>query len=328
MFWLYNFIILFIFIGIFIYFIKNILVVLEKKYTLSFIDEHFLIKEILSFDFVCALLQIGICMILMYSKAPIKKVFKGESALITDIATKILLLYTFAIIFVSGFIISFSTQYVWPLWYIIGYLALTTGALSWFLLFFLMVVSDDPGYKKAKPYFYKINEMNYEAFKNNFIQSLHFQFHFDGTFKRKSYAIEYYISQEDYNYIFAFLHLKTLSSSLANYYYNEGIFSFGEYLNSMQQINLRKKTRIVYFFVVDHENNAFTRLANASVNYQSQFNVIHALVNLEKQELYVGSMKSKAKTKLNDYNALKDIITTGLSKVIDERYGDLNEKDM
>lgn len=323
-----NIFVLLTYILIFIFLLYDVNHTNKLNYDLSNFNQNMPFFFIMIFIIsVPAIEYISLMVFSNLKKNSIKIIFKEKLAKISDTIAKILLLYIPIPFFLGIFLLSKTNENPSIFSYIICYMILLNASFSISLFFFLIQVSDEPGYEISKPYFYKTNELTYEKIKEDFIKELKTPITASGKFTRKSYTIDYYICEEQFNYIYAFIHLKTLSSSLANYYYNEGIFSFGEHLHEKKQMNINARTRIVYFFIVDKENITFEKLKNASSRYQRQFNMFHVLINLNKQELYISTLKSHSKNKQKEYKEVKNILDECLTSIIDERYGDLNAKD-
>lgn len=325
--WLINILVLILYVMIHIHLIICLINYQNLDHNLEYFTKGIPFSWVTTFLVILPIIQLLATQIFSsLHKNPIKKVISGKYANISEVLCKILLLYVFFTFFTSMFFTVHAYNNSLLQQYLIGYTLLATNSLGLFLLFLTVLISEDSGYKTAKPLFYKINPLNYEEIKQECTSHLMQKIRFTGQFIRKTYTIDYYITEEKVNYIYAFIHVKKLSSSLANYYYNEGIYSFGEYLNNKNQMDVKKQTRIIYFFVVDEENTTFGKLKNATAQYQRQFNMMHVLINLNKQELYISTLKSISKSKQREYMEMKNSCFASLSTIIDERFGDLNEK--
>lgn len=294
-----------------------------------FVNSRFLSSRILeSFkfgsDFIVAFLVIGFLLNMFVFNGEVKKIIDKEHY--RKMATIEFVLFLAGIVFFIFSPMFFRASnlaldnYKMKTIYCLLYSSTFVGSFLFFYLFsFLNVITEDESYNFAKAYIYRIKELSYDKIYNLIFKKIGSKLK-KGEFLSSSYGVKYVIKEVDNKYenVYAFISLKNIEDEFLKLYLDDRLIEFVQYLYS-KVLNKSKNARIIYFICVDEYNDNFKSLIDLSIYQDEHFIVVHTLIDLKNNDLYVGGVRDEKKENIYDYILLKQEIDRILVDVIDSK---------
>lgn len=150
-----------------------------------------------------------------------------------------------------------------------------------------------------------MKKLTYEEIKNLILKRLESAKLEKGSYYDKDFTISYYISHEEREYVYAFLHLSKIEYDFVKIYANERITPFVEYLYT-KILNKEKNISIINFICVDSSNEDTIYLAETSSYHDEHFAILHMILELSKNELLISSVRETDKKDDINYVDLKN----------------------
>lgn len=238
-----------------------------------------------------------------------KKIKKDHLSTI-NITKSLLLLSSIILFFLSIIFFRLSNltlaNYQLKTTYVMIHLTLLLSTFFLFYLFsFLNTISEDETTTHAPYYTYNLKDMTVSEMKTSILKRLNSSKLEQGEFYNKDTNITYYISHEEREFVYAFLHLSKLDYSFVTTYSKERITPFVEYLYT-KILNKEKSVSIIYFISVDTSNEDTIYLAETSSYHDEHFAILHTIIDLSKKELLISSVRENDKLDNINYVTLKN----------------------
>lgn len=316
-FWLSGVLIISLFLGILIYIWSKFNFIVEHKYVSS---------KILSFFnfgiyFFIAFSVIGFILNMFVFYGEVNKVIDKEYYRKVAIVESILFLLGIIMLVLSPILLKASNlafdDYKMKTVYCLFYCSTFMSAFFCFYLFSLFnVISEDESYNKAKPYVYRINKLNYKEICRLIVKKIGDNCKI-GNFLNTNYNVDYYINHGDDEHVYAFINLKKVSDDFLKLYMDDRLLDFVEYLYA-KALDKKKKTKIMYFICIDEFDDNFKSLIDLSIYQDEHFSVVHTLIDLKNNDLYIGGVRDDKKTNVYDYATLKEEVVRVLENIIEK----------
>lgn len=214
--------------------------------------------------------------------------------------------------------------------YVMLHLTSLIGSVFLFYFFsFLTTIAEDETATHAPYYTYKMKKLTYEEIKNLILKRLESAKLEKGSYYDKDFTVSYYISHEEREYVYAFLHLGKIEYDFVKIYANERITPFVEYLYTKIP-NKEKNVSIIYFICVDSSNEDTIYLAETSSYHDEHFTILHMILDLSKNELLISSVRENDKKDDINYVDLKNRVDKIIVDIVkNSKFGknNLNTKE-
>lgn len=201
--------------------------------------------------------------------------------------------------------------------YVMLHLTLFISSFFFFYLFsFFNTISEDETVTHAPYYTYKLKDRSYNEIKNSILRRLNSLKLEQGEYYDKDLHISYYISHEEREYIYAFLHLSQIEYNFVRIYANERITPFVEYLYT-KILSKEKNVSIIYFIAVDTSNEDTIYLAETSSYHDEHFAILHTIIDLSKKEFLISSVREAKKKDDLNYITLKNKVDKSIVDIVE-----------
>lgn len=314
-FWLSGILIIFLFLGILVYIWSKFNFIVDHKYVSSKILDFFNS----GIYFFIAFSVIGFILNMFVFNGEVNKVIDKEYSRKVAISESILFLIGLIMLILSPIFLKVSNlafdNYKMKTLYCLFYCSIFIGSFFCFYLFSLFnVISEDESYNKAKPYVYRINKMCYKEICRLVVKKIGDNCKQENFFN-SNYKVDYYIKHGDYEYVYAFINFKNVTDKFLKLYVDDRLIDFVEYLYA-KVLDKKKKTRIMFFICIDEYNDNFKSLIDLSIYQDAHFTVVHTLVDLKNNDLYIGGVRDDKKNNVYDYTTLKEEVVRVLENII------------